>query len=70
VRPWEAEEAVLSPNRASRPARSGLRGIIGRTLDGRLLAVFYAQRGRNRIRLITARDADRKERRTYRRYSR
>ncbi len=68
VEPWEAEEAVTDPHRARKATRSGRRGVIGRTEDGRSLAVVYELRDR-RIRVIMARDANAPERIIYRRRS-
>jgi uncharacterized DUF497 family protein len=69
VRDWEAEEAVQDRRRIRLDAHSGRRGIAGRTDDGRLLAVFYEQRG-NLTRVVTARDANATEERSYRRANR
>jgi uncharacterized DUF497 family protein len=37
----------------------------GRTLDGRLVVIVFKRLGRQRIRVITARDMEDNERRTY-----
>lgn len=64
----EAEEAVTDPHRARKATHSGRRGVIGRTEDGRLLAVVYERRDR-RIGVIMARDANAPETRIYMRKS-
>jgi uncharacterized DUF497 family protein len=50
-------------------AHSGRRGIAGRTDDGRLLVVFFEGQG-NVVRVVTARDANTTEQRSYRRANR
>jgi uncharacterized DUF497 family protein len=69
VAEWEAEEACQDRRRIRTDAHSGRRGIVGRTEDGRLLAVFYEQWG-NQVRVVTARDANATEERSYRRANR
>jgi uncharacterized DUF497 family protein len=69
VRYWEAEEALLDRRRIRIDAHSGRRGIVGRTEDGRLLAIYYEQTG-NLTRVVTARDANATEERSYRRANR
>ena len=69
VSPWEAEEAVDDRYRIRTEAHSGRRGVVGRTEDGRLLAVFYEQLG-DRVRVVTARRATATEERAYRRANR
>ena len=66
---WETEEALEDRFRVRTDAHSGRRGIIGRTGDGRLLAVFFERRG-NVVRVVTARDANATEQRSYRRANR
>ena len=70
VSPEEAEEAAGVPRRAPHPAHSGRRAIIGMTIDGRLLMVVVERRGGRTLRVITARDATRRERAVYRRHNR
>ena len=69
VRPWEAEEALDDRRRIPFPAYGGRRGIVGRTLDGRLLVVIFEQAGSWR-RVVTAYDAGAREERSYRRANR
>jgi len=69
VTPWEAEEAMDDRRRIRIDAHSGRLGIVGRTEDGRLLAVISQPSG-DRWRVITARDANAIERRVYRRANR
>lgn len=69
VRPWEVEEAVLDPKRLPVPAynQGGERrwALLGATDAGRILfAVFTRRRGR--VRVVMAREADRSEKRRYR----
>ena len=70
VAPTEAEEAFADRHGFSVPAYSTpteLRGaVVGATEAGRVLFVVYTQRG-DRIRVVTARDADPAFRRRYRR---
>ena len=69
VAPWEAEEAMEDRRRIRIAAHSGRLGIVGRSEDGRLLAVIFEQSG-TRLRVVTARDANATELRVYRRASR
>jgi uncharacterized DUF497 family protein len=70
VTPEEAEEALLDPRRVGAAAYSAAReprsAVIGATQDGRVLFVVYTWRG-GKVRIVTARDADRAQRRRYRR---
>ena len=69
IEPEDVEDAVLDPGRLGAPAYD--RGIekrwalLGTTESGRVLFVVYTAR-RGRIRVVTARDATRSERRRYR----
>lgn len=67
--PWEAEEAIEDRRRIRIDVHSGRLGIVGRTEDGRLLAVIFEQRGAG-VRVVTARDASAREERSYRRAQR
>ncbi len=73
VEPDEVEEAFTDSRRVELPAYSTpterRRGFVGATFDGRLLFVVFTRRGRA-IRVVTARDADPPERRSYRRRNR
>lgn len=67
VEPFEAEEAFDDPDGYTYPARregEHRAVLVGETLRGRLLAVVYTIR-RDRIRVVTARDANRWERSRY-----
>jgi uncharacterized DUF497 family protein len=66
---WEAEEAMDDRRRIRVSAHSGRAGIVGRTEDGRLLAVIFEQSGHH-LRVVTARDANATELRAYRRANR
>lgn len=70
VEPWEAEDALLDPGRLGTPAyrvgRETRRAALGATESGRILFVVFTSRER-RVRVITARDAETKEKRRYRR---
>lgn len=70
VDPAEVEEAMLDPLRVvvhvySTPGERR-RGVVGATDAGRILFVVYTMRG-DKVRPVTARDADRPDRRRYRR---
>lgn len=70
VEPWEVEEAVLDPDRIGASARKTLReqrfAVVGATEAGRMVFVVFTRR-EEKIRAITARDADDGEKRRYRR---
>ena len=70
VEPWEAEEALLDPGRIRTPAhrvgRETRRAALGATEAGRVLFVVYTRR-RGKVRVVTARDAEDREKRRYRR---
>jgi uncharacterized DUF497 family protein len=70
VEHWEAEEALLDPDRIGIPARKVARetrrAALGTTEAGRVLFVVYTRR-RGKIRVVTARDAENREKRRYRR---
>lgn len=70
VSPTEAEDAMTDPNQVIYPAYSPederREAIIGITRGGRLLFVAYTTRG-ERFRVLSARDATRRERRLYER---
>jgi uncharacterized DUF497 family protein len=66
----EAEEALLDPRRLRVPSQHEADeprwAVLGETEGGRILFVVYTTRA-NRIRVVTARNATRTERRRYRR---
>lgn len=68
IEPYEAEEALEDPNRASEQAygKSGekRRAFVGETLDKRILFVVYTLR-QKKYRVITARKATQDEKRNY-----
>ena len=70
MEPWEAEDAILDPDRVGVSARNapGERrfAVVGSTEPGRMLFVVFMRR-EEKIRVITARDADDSEKRRYRR---
>ncbi len=70
VETWEAEEALLDPRRIRTGAYNTpfekRYAVVGATEGGRIVFVAYTQR-RDRIRVVTARDADTIEKRKYRR---
>jgi uncharacterized DUF497 family protein len=70
VEPDEAEEALLDPQRIGAAAynvgQERRWAYLGATELGRILFVVFTRRG-GRIHVITARDAERAERRRYRR---
>lgn len=61
----EVEEVVFGRHVNFR-ARHGYYGIVGQTEAGRYLTIFIAHRGGGQYGLVTARDADERERRMYR----
>lgn len=69
VEPGEAEDALLDPRLIGAPAyrvRAEQRwAALGATEDGRVLFVVFTRR-RSRVRVVTARDASRRESRRYR----
>ncbi len=64
----EAEDALLDPRRIPAPVYQGVteqrRGLLGATLDGRVLFVVFTHR-EELVRVITARDVDAQEKRRY-----
>lgn len=70
VEPFEVEEALLDSRRFGVEAYDvpgeSRRAVVGATDAGRILFVVYAMR-RERVRPITARDADDNDKRRYRR---
>src|SRR5690554_5535504 len=65
VLPEEAEEAFWDNDRLPFNAHSGHRGLIGSTDEGRRLVVIFVKKEGNRIRVITARNAEAHEKRLY-----
>lgn len=67
LNPADVEEALADPRRIQSPAQRGeepRRAVIGATESGQLLFMVYTVRA-GHIRLVTARDAVRWERRRY-----
>ena len=69
VESWEIEEAFDDRRRVQFLAHSGRYGYVGRTEDGRLIAMFLERRD-GHWRVATARDASQREGRAYRRANR
>ncbi len=69
VEPWEAEESLLDPNRIGTPVysvgRETRRAVLGATEAGRVLFLVFTRRS-GRVRVVTARDAEIREKRRYR----
>jgi len=65
VQPYEAEEAFWDEDRIPFNAHSGHKGIIGSTDEGRRLIVIFVKKEGNRIRIITARNAEFNEKQLY-----
>lgn len=69
VEPDEASEALLDPLRIGAPAYSAgdeqRWAALGATEDGRVLFVVFTRR-KDRVRVVTARDATSREKRRYR----
>ncbi|GAK41539.1 hypothetical protein TCA2_4030 [Paenibacillus sp. TCA20] len=70
VEPFEAEDALMDPQRIKFSAHSGNMGIIGSTEDGRRLVVIYIKKMMGKLRVVTARDATETEAKAYRRRNR
>ena len=66
VEPEEAEEAFFNPPYKVRRAESGKYLLYGRSEAGRYLFIVFAWEGR-RIKVISARDMNKSERRFYQR---
>jgi uncharacterized protein len=69
VEDYEAEEAVLDPERKSFPVHRGpkgerRKGVLGRTEAGRILVVIVEER-RKKLRVCTARKASPAEQKRY-----
>lgn len=65
-KPEEVEEVFENPHKVRR-GRQGRYLALGQTLDGRLACVVFERHPGRRIRVVTARDMNAKERRLYRR---
>lgn len=66
VEPEEAEEAFFNPPYQVRRAESGKYLLYGRSEAGRYLFIAFAWEGR-RVKVISARDMNKSERRFYKR---
>jgi uncharacterized DUF497 family protein len=64
--PDEVEEVFIGDYKVRR-TRDGLHVALGETLDGRLAFVVFRRLPAGRIRVVTARDMDKDERRLFRR---
>ncbi len=66
----DVEDALLDPRRLGAPAhdtfREQRRGVIGATSAGRVIFVVITRRG-DALRVVTARDANKRETRRYHR---
>lgn len=67
VTPKEVEEAVFEGNSIILKGRENRYIIFSKSFSGRYLTIVAAFRLKGRVRVITARDMDEKERRYYRR---
>ena len=65
VTPEEIEEIAFEGLPYIRKGGQGKRYLYGKTVDGRYLFVVYVPVGKRRVRVITARDMDAKEKRLY-----
>jgi uncharacterized DUF497 family protein len=66
----EVEQALSRNTQVRRIARGDVSGedlyrVVGRTDTGRYLAIFFIYKGRGRALVISARDASRRERKSY-----
>jgi uncharacterized DUF497 family protein len=67
VEPYEAEEVLDDLDRVSFDTHGkGVKGVIGKTEDGRIMVVIYILRNGG-YRVITARNSTNSEKRIYRR---
>ncbi|OGH20299.1 MAG: hypothetical protein A3D74_04100 [Candidatus Levybacteria bacterium RIFCSPHIGHO2_02_FULL_37_13] len=67
VKPEEVEEVCGSRKIFTSKVRGQKKRIIGRTLSGRYLAIFLADKGENDYYIVTARDITVKEKKYYKR---
>lgn len=67
VSPGEVEEAVFEGNSIILKGRESRYIILSKTISGRYLTIVVAFKLKGRVRVITARDMDDKERRYYKR---
>lgn len=67
VKPEEVEEVCGSRKIFVSKVGGQKKRIIGRTLSGRYLTIFLANRGENNYYVVTVRDATIKEKRQYKR---
>ena len=67
VEPEEAEEEVFTTDYVLLRARYGRCNALGYTESGRLLSIFFEEKGKGRVRVITARDMEPNEVRYFKR---
>lgn len=67
VFPDEVEEAIFEGNLLMLKAKENRYFILSRTLTGRYLTIIIAFKLKGRVKVITARDMDEKERKYYQR---
>jgi hypothetical protein len=65
VTPEEIEEIVFEGTPYIRKGKQGKRYLYGKTVGGRYLFVVYVPVGKAKVRVVTARDMDAKEKRLY-----
>jgi len=70
VQPWEVEEVLSGWVDARKVARGRVRGedvylVLGQSVGGRYLSIFFILKADGAFLPISARDMDRKERRLY-----
>ncbi len=67
VSPREVDEAIFEGNSLILKGREGRYIVLSQTLSGRYLTVIIVFKLKGRIKIITARDMDEKERKYYQR---
>lgn len=70
VQPYEAEEALLERPHIRFAAKGHVKGedvysALGQTEAGRYLIVFFINKGKGKVLVLSARDMDAKERKRY-----
>jgi len=65
VTPEEIEEVAFEGTPYIRKGKGGKRYLYGKTIGGRYLFVVYLPVGRGKVRVITARDMETKEKKLY-----
>ncbi len=67
ISPIEVEEAIFEGNPLILKSRDGRYIVLSRALSGRYMTIVVAFKLKGRVKMITARDMDEKERKYYQR---